>query len=121
MDGSGGTGDHGTQAAWIVQQLLDQTPTTFTYFGASPAYDAAWVQKVLAFNFVQVVDPYTININIKNPTTQFPYLLSNEWADIVSPSFVVSHDFPSACKTTDCPADSIDYTAYFNHIAGDGW
>jgi ABC-type oligopeptide transport system substrate-binding subunit len=47
-------------------------------------------------------------------------LLSNEWADIVSPSFVVSHDFPSACKTTDCPSDSIDYTAYFNHIAGDG-
>jgi len=120
MDGTGGTGDHGTQAAWIIQQLLDQTPATFTYFGASPAYDAAWVQKVLAFNFVQIVDPYTININIKNPTTQFPFLLSNEWADIVSPSFVVSHDFPSACKTTDCPADSIDYTAYFNHIAGDG-
>jgi ABC-type transport system substrate-binding protein len=120
IDGTGGTGDHGTQAAWIVEQLLDTTPTTFTYFGASPAYDAKWVQQVLAFNFVQVVDPYTININIKNPTTQFPYLLSNEWADIVSPSYVVSHDFPSACKTTDCPADSIDYTAYFNHIAGDG-
>ena len=120
IDGTGGTGDHGTQAAWIVEQLLDTTPATFTYFGASPAYDPAWVQKVLGFNFVQIVDPYTININIKNPTTQFPYLLANEWADIVSPSFVVSHDFPSACKTTDCPADSIDYTAYFNHIAGDG-
>lgn len=120
MDGTSGTGDHGTQAAWIVEQLLDTTPSTFTYFGASPAYDVAWVQKVLAFNFVQVIDPYTININIKNPTTQFPYLLSNEWADIVSPSFVVSHDFPSACKTTDCAADSIDYTAYFNHIAGHG-
>lgn len=120
MDGTSGTGDHGTQAAWIVEQLLDTSPTTFTYFGASPAYDPAWVQTVLAFNFVQVVDPYTININIKNPTTQFPYLLSGEWADIVSPSFVVSHDFPSACKTTDCPSDSIDYTAYFNHIAGHG-
>lgn len=120
IDGTSGTGDHGTQAAWIVEQLLDQTPGTFTYFGASPAYDAAWVQQVLGFNFVQVVDPYTININIKNPTTQFPYLLANEWADIVSPSFVVSHDFPSACKTTDCPSDSIDYTAYFNHIAGHG-
>jgi ABC-type transport system substrate-binding protein len=120
MDGTSGTGDHGTQAAWIVEQLLDQTPATFSYFGASPAYDPAWVQKVLAFNFVQVVDPYTVNINIKNPTTQFPYLLANEWADIVSPSFVVSHDFPSACKTTDCAADGIDYTAYFNHIAGHG-
>lgn len=47
-------------------------------------------------------------------------MLAGEWADIVSPSFVVSHDFPSACKTTDCAADSIDYTAYFNHIAGHG-
>jgi ABC-type transport system substrate-binding protein len=120
IDGTSGTGDHGTQAAWIIEQLLDTSPNTFTYFGASPAYDPAWVQSVLGFNFVQIVDPYTININIKNPTTQFPYLLSNEWADIVSPSFVVAHDFPSACKTTDCPADSIDYTAYFNHIAGDG-
>ncbi len=120
MDGTDGSGNHGTQAAWIVEQLLDTTPATFTYFGASPAYDPAWVQSVLGFNFVKIVDPYTININIKNPTTQFPYLLSNEWADIVSPSFVVSHDFPSACKTTDCPSDSIDYTAYFNHIAGHG-
>jgi len=92
----------------------------FTYFGASPSYDSNWVNKVLGLNFVQIVDPNTININIKTPTTQFPYLLSNEWADIVSPSFVVSHDFPSACKTADCAADSIDYTAYFNHIAGHG-
>jgi len=120
IDGTSATNDHGTQAAWIVEQLLDTSPNTFSYFGATPAYDAAWVQKVLGFNFVQIVDPYTININIQIPTTQFPFLLSNEWADIVSPSFVVSHDFPSACKTPDCPSDSIDYTAYFNHIAGDG-
>jgi len=118
IDGTSGTGDAGTQAAWIIQQMLDTSLST-TLCCAQP-HDAPWVQKVLAENFVQVVDPYTININIKNPTTQFPYLLANEWADIVSPSFVVSHDFPSACKTTDCPADSIDYTAYFNHIAGHG-
>jgi ABC-type transport system substrate-binding protein len=118
MDGTSGTGDHGTQAAWIVQQMLNTSLSS--YFDGSQAYDAAWVKAVLAQNFVQIIDPYTININIINPTTQFPYLLSNEWADIVSPSFVVSHDFPSACKTTDCPADSIDYTAYFNHIAGHG-
>lgn len=118
IDGTSGSGDHGTQAAWIVQQMLDTS--LFTYFGASPSYDSTWVNKVLGLNFVQIVDPNTININIMSPTTQFPYLLSNEWADIVSPSFVVSHDFPSACKTTDCAADSIDYTAYFNHIAGHG-
>jgi ABC-type transport system substrate-binding protein len=118
IDGTSGTGDHGTQAAWIIQQMLNMSLSS--YFDGSQAYDNAWVKAVLAQNFVQIIDPYTININIINPTTQFPYLLSNEWADIVSPSFVVSHDFPSACKTTDCPADSIDYTAYFDHIAGHG-
>jgi ABC-type transport system substrate-binding protein len=120
IDGTSGTGNHGTQAAWIVQQMLDSSPDIFAYFGASPAYDPAWVQKVLAFNFVQIVDDYTVNINIQNPTTQFPYLISGEWADIVSPSFVMSHDFPSACKASDCAAADIDYTAYFNHIAGHG-
>jgi ABC-type transport system substrate-binding protein len=118
MDGTSGTGDHGTQAAWIVQQMLDTSLST--YFGGTQTYDAAWVQKVLAQNFVEIVDPYTINMNIKNPTTQFEYLLGNEWADIVSPSFVVSHDFPSSCKTSVCAPDDIDYTAYFNHIAGHG-
>jgi len=118
IDGTSGSGDHGTQAAWIVQQMLDTS--LFTYFGGSPSYDENWIQQVLAQNFVEILDPYTININIQHPTTQFPYLLANEWADIVSPSFVVSHDFPSACKTTDCNADSIDYMAYFAHIAGHG-
>jgi len=119
IDGSSPSG-HGTQAAWILEQMLDQSTNTFSYYGASPAYNAAWVQTVLGFNFVQVVDPYDININLKLPTTQFPFLLSNEWADIVSPSFVVSHDFPSACATTACDPATINYTAYFNHIAGDG-
>lgn len=118
IDGTSGSGDHGTQAAWIVQQMLDTS--LFTYFGGSPSYDESWIQQVLAQNFVEILDPNTININIQHPTTQFPYLLANEWADIVSPSFVVSHDFSSACKTTDCSADSIDYMAYFAHIAGHG-
>jgi len=118
IDGTSGTGDPGTQAAWIVQQMLDTSLSTT--LSGTQAHDPAWVQKVLNQNFVQIVDPYTINLNLKQGTTQFPYLLSNEWADIVSPSFVVSHDFPSACATTDCPADTIDYTAYFNHIAGHG-
>lgn len=119
MDGTSGTGSHGTQAAWIIEQLLDTS--LFSGTGGSPAYDAAWVQKVLNQNFVEIVDPYTINLNIKNPTTQFEYLIAFEGpGDIVSPSFVVSHDFSSACKTSACGPDDIDYTAYFNHIAGHG-
>jgi len=118
IDGTSGTGDHGTQAYWIIAQMLNQS--LFTVFGGSPSYDSTWVNQVLAENFVQIVDSSTVNINILHPSGAFPYLIANEWADIVSPSFVVSHDFPSACKTTDCNADSIDYMAYFNHIAGHG-
>jgi ABC-type transport system substrate-binding protein len=118
IDGGSGVGDHGTQAAWIVEQILDTS--LFAYFTPDQPYDAAWVEKVLALNFVEVVDPYTVRINIQYPTTQFEFLLANEWADIVSPSFVVSHDFPSACKTSACGPDDIDYTAYFINIAGHG-
>lgn len=119
IDGTSGTGSHGTQSAWIIQQMLD--PTLFSYYTPNQPYDPTWVQKVLALNFIETVDPYTINVNIKNPTTQFDYLLGSEFTPgIVSPSFVVSHDFPAACKTSACGSDDIDYTAYFNHIAGHG-
>jgi ABC-type transport system substrate-binding protein len=118
IDGTSGVGDPGTQSAWMIQQLLDMGLSA--WFTPNQAHDPEWVQKVLAQNFVEIVDPYTININILSPTTQFEYLMALEAADIVSPSFVVSHDFPSACKTTACGSDEIDYTAYFNHIAGHG-
>jgi ABC-type transport system substrate-binding protein len=119
IDGTSGTGNHGSQAAWIMEQLLDTS--LFAYFTPNQPYDAAWVQKVLALNFVEIVDPYTISISINHPTSQFEAIMASEWiGGYVSPSFVVSHDFPSACKTTDCAADSIDYTAYFDHIAGHG-
>ena len=119
IDGTSGTGSHGTQAAWIIQQMLDTS--LFSFFTPNQPYDAAWVQKVLALNFVEIVDPYTINLNINKPfTTEFGYLLTQPVLDLVSPSYVVSHDFPAACATTDCPPDSIDYNAYFDHIAGHG-
>jgi ABC-type transport system substrate-binding protein len=118
IDGYSGTGTPGSQAAWIVQQMLNRSLSTF--FSGPQSHDAAWVQAVLAENFVQIVDPNTVNLNLQHPTTQFPFLLSNEWATIYSPSFVVSHDFPSACASTACPADTINYNAYFDHIAGDG-
>jgi len=119
IDGTSGTGVHGAQAAWIVQQMLD--PSLSSYLSGTPQpYDPSWVKRVLDQNFVQIVDPYTININIRTPTTQFPYLLANEWADIVSPTFVVQHDYPSACMTTACDPENINYTAYFDYIAGHG-
>ena len=121
IDGTSGSGSHGIQAAWIIQQMLDTSP--FSFFTPNQPYDGAWVQKVLALNFIEIVDPYTINMNINKPVaTEFSYLLTAAVTinEFVSPSFVVSHDFPSACATTDCPADTINYTAYFNHIAGHG-
>ena len=119
IDGTSGTGVHGAQAAWIVQQMLDPSLSS-ALSGNAQAYDPSWVKRVLAQNFVQIIDPYTVYINIRTPTTQFPYLLANEWADIVSPTFVVQHDYPSACMTTACDPEDINYTAYFDYIAGHG-
>lgn len=119
IDGSSGSGTPGSQSAWIIEQMLDTS--LFWYFTPNQPYNPAWVQKVLALNFVQIIDPYTIDINIEHPTTQFTALMSSPfYGGFPSPSFVVSHDFPSACATPDCPADTINYTAYFDHIAGHG-
>jgi len=114
MDGTSGTGVHGSQAAWIIQQMLD-TSLSATFSGDQP-YDAAWVRAVLAQNFVEIVDDYTVRINILNPTTQFPFLMAGPWAAIVSPTSVIAKDYEyHGWGTWDG-----NYTAYFEHMAGVG-
>ena len=61
----GTTGDpvapvHGSQAAWMIIQLVDPDGLLFSCMGADPSYDASWVQEVLDLNFVEIVDDYTI-------------------------------------------------------------
>jgi len=125
MDGTSGSGVHGSQAAWIIQQLLDNSLSSA--LDGSQSYSPTWVQKVLNENFVTCgtssytsclnpTDPYTVTLNILHPSASLPFLLAGEWAVIMSPSWVIAHDVPRDVKG----AHSFDYTSYFNEMAGNG-
>ena len=89
LDGSAPTG-HGTQASWILQQLLNTSLSTT--LGGHVTYNSAYVDTVLGENFVTITSPTTFTINVMNPNSAFPYLLGNEWANIVAPNYVMQHD-----------------------------
>ena len=89
MDGSMPTG-HGTQASWILQQLLNTSLSTT--LGGTVTYKPAYVASVLAENFVSITSPTTFTINVMNPNSAFPYLLTVPAADIVAPNYVMQHD-----------------------------
>jgi ABC-type transport system substrate-binding protein len=117
----GTTGDpvapvHGSQAAWMIIQLVDPDGLLFSCMGADPSYDASWVQEVLDLNFVEIVDDYTVKINIATPTTQFLPIVAGPWAGIVSPTETINKDYEhSGWGTWDG-----DYNTYFENRAGDG-
>ena len=88
-DGSTPVG-HGTQSSWLIQQLSNQSLSTF--FGGAQTYGNSYVASWLKQNFVQVTGQYTFNINVENPNAAFPYLFSNPIVDQVAPGFVEQHD-----------------------------
>jgi ABC-type transport system substrate-binding protein len=90
FDGSSPVG-HGTQASWIMQQLLNTSLST-TLCSCSQTYGNSYVQAVIKENFVQITGPSTVTLHIMNPQGALPYLLSNLWANIVAPDFVMQHD-----------------------------
>lgn len=114
VDGTSGSGVHGSQSAWIIQQLLDTSLSSA--LGGTQTYNQAYVNAVLAENFVQILGPYKVQFNLMNPTGAFPYLLANEWADIMSPTWVVSHDTPGLVSSS----GAINYNAYWLEMAGNG-
>ncbi len=110
MDGSTPIG-HGTQASWIVQQLLN---TSFsTTLGGKVTYNSAYVDSVLGENFVQTTGPLTFTLNVMQPNSAFPYLLGNEWANIVAPNYVMQHDLALWNQT------SAGYTLPYPTLSGD--
>lgn len=90
FDGSSPVG-HGTQASWIVQQLLDTRLST-TLCACTQTYGPSYTDAVLAERFVQVTGPLSLTLNIMKPQGAVLYLLSNLWANIVAPDFVMQHD-----------------------------
>ena len=89
LDGSTPVG-HGTQASWILQQLLNTSLSTT--LGGTVTYNAAYVDAVLGENFVTITSPTTFTISVMHPNSAFPYLVGNGWAYIVAPNYVMQHD-----------------------------
>lgn len=117
MDGTSDTEVHGSQAAWTLQQLLDTSLSS--YWSGDQPYDQAWVKKVLNQKFIEIVDNLTFKINIQAQTTQFPYLFSQPWAAIVSPSEVINKEY--AFHGWGSPNEAFaNMTKYFVRAAGEG-
>ncbi len=90
FDGSSPVG-HGTQASWIVQQLLNESLST-TLCACTQTYGPSYTNAVLAEHFVQITGPLSLTLHIMKPQGAVLYLLSNLWANIVAPDFVMQHD-----------------------------
>jgi ABC-type transport system substrate-binding protein len=115
LDGTAGDNSvHGSQAAWIIQQLLNTSLSSG--LDGPQSYSPTWVKEVLDENFIQIMNASTFKINIMHPTAQFPYLLSNAWASIISPWSVIPQEYAfNKWGTWDG-----NYTEYFVKAAGDG-
>ncbi len=111
MDGSAPVG-HGTQASWIMQQLLNTSLST-TLCACTQTYGNSYVNAVLKENFVKMTGPSTIQLNIVHPNGAIRYLLANLWANIVAPDYVMQHDialWSSAGYTLPFPTPSGNLT-----------
>jgi ABC-type transport system substrate-binding protein len=121
IDGTSGSGVHGSQAAWMVQQLIDPNGELFAAMGADPSYNETWVQSVLDLNFVEIVDNYTVRFNLKTPTSQLLAILAGPWAGIISPTETVKKDYKHhGWNFTADQQPQYNYTQYFIHMAGVG-
>jgi ABC-type transport system substrate-binding protein len=89
IDGSTTT-THGTQGAFIMQQLLNTSLSSS--LSAAQNYTSAWANEVLNQDFVQITGPLTFTLHIINPNTALPYLLAGTWADILAPDYVMKTD-----------------------------
>jgi len=82
---------HGTQASFIIQQLLNKSLST-TLCGCFQRYDSNYVREVLSENFVQVTGTYTFTIHVQNPNFALEYMLGDPGSDIIAPNYVMEKD-----------------------------
>jgi len=108
----------GSQAAWMLQQLLNTSLSTG--LAGAQAHDPAWVQAVLDQDFVEILDTYEIRLNILHPTTQFLPIMAGPWAGIVSPTETITKDYEHNGWNFAAEQTPLNYTKYFEHMAGIG-
>ncbi len=89
IDGSTPT-THGTQGAFIMQQLLNTSLSSS--LSTAQNYTSAWANQVLDQDFVQITGPLTFTLHMLHPNTALPFLLAGTWANIVAPDYVMQTD-----------------------------
>lgn len=122
LDGSSPT-THGTQASWIIQQLLN-TSLSSNLCGCAQTYNSQWVSEVLAQDFVQITGPYTFTLHVMHPMSSFPDMIEFNWGEIMAPVFVMQHDVALWNQTSagySLPYDSLsgNLTAQMNEYFDD--
>jgi hypothetical protein len=115
IDGASPT-TFGYGPAWIVQQLAN-TSLSFVLSGKPQAYNTAWVNAVLAENFVQITGQDSFVLNMQHYDGAFPYLFAT-WGDpIIAPDYTMQHDialWTSAGYTLPYPTLSGNATTVMN-------
>jgi ABC-type transport system substrate-binding protein len=82
---------HGTQASFILQQLLNTSLST-TLCGCSQNYSSSYGKEVLSEDFVDVTGPLSFMLHVQNPNLAFQYMLGDIGSDIVAPIYVMQKD-----------------------------
>jgi ABC-type transport system substrate-binding protein len=90
LDGSSPSG-HGTQASWILQQLLNTSLSSFLC-ACSQSYGPAYVNSVLSQNFVQVTGRLAFTLHVGSPKAAFSQLFADPPAAMIAPIFTMQHD-----------------------------
>ncbi len=81
---------HGTQASFILQQLLNQSLSTALC--CSQTYDSDYVKQVLGENFIEITGLLTFTFHIQNPSFALQFMLGDIGSDIVAPNYVMKND-----------------------------
>ena len=90
IDGAAPTG-YGSGPAWIQQQLANTSLSTVLSGHVQP-YSHAWVDRVLAENFIQITGPNTFLMHLQHYDGAFPYIWATYGAPIMAPGFTMTHD-----------------------------
>jgi ABC-type transport system substrate-binding protein len=81
---------HGSQGTWILQQLLNTSLSTTLC--CAQKYGTAYVDSVLAENFVQVTGPLTFKFHLQHSNAAFAVILANSWGFIMDPAETIQKD-----------------------------
>ena len=75
-----------------------QTPADYVLSGQNQAYTPAWVNQVLAQNFIQITGGNTFVMNLQHYDGSLPYLFATWGAPVMAPDYTMQHDIATWMK-----------------------